>query len=441
MNTAELPPSLWAATAVDAPPSSSLEGSLSVDVVVVGAGFCGLRTAIELASAGVSACVIDVGAIGWGASGRNGGQVNPIGHESPSGVARRWGVAVESERVQRYLRFTIGAADGLFDLVRRLGIECDAEQNGWIRGLHSEAAGREFEGLFDGWQRAGADLRLLERDEIEGLSGTRCYFRGWLAARGGSVQPLSYARGLARAALAAGANIFTDTRGSDLVRSGDRWLLSTDRGKVFADSVVLCTNAYTDGLFPGLRESIVPVVSVQSATGTLTEAQMAEILPKRQTFSDTRRVIFYFRKTADNRLVFGSAGREGDLPGAADRRRLLEGLRTVYPQFPDLDIEYLWGGRIALTLDHLPHIHELAPGIIAGLGCNGRGVAMATAMGAELADWVLHRDADRLALPITRPRRIPLHRFHSIGVRALLGWREMLDRREARSSSPPRNRR
>ncbi len=405
---------------------------MTTDVVVVGAGFCGLRAAIEIASAGVSTCVIDAGAIGWGASGRNGGQVNPIGHEPPASIARRWKVAVESERVQRYLRFTIGAADALFDLVHRLGIECDAEQNGWIRGLHSEAAGEEFERLFDGWQGAGADLRLLEGDEIEGLSGTRSYLRGWLAARGGSVQPLSYARGLARAASSAGAIIATDTKACELTRTGNRWRLSTDQGEVFADTVVLCTNAYTDGLFPNLRESIVPVVSVQSATRTLSEAQIKEILPKRQTFSDTRRVIFYFRKTADNRLVFGSAGKDGDHPGAADRRRLIDGLRTVYPQFPDLDIEYLWGGRIALTLDHLPHVHELAPGLIAGLGCNGRGVAMASAMGAELADWVLHRDADRLAIPITYPKRIPLHRFHSIGVRALLGWREMLDRREAR---------
>ena len=434
MNTTELPPSLWAATAVEAPPTSSLEGSQTTDVLVVGAGFCGLRTAIELASAGVSTCVIDAGTIGWGASGRNGGQVNPIGHEPPASIARRWKVAVESERVQRYLRLTIGAADALFDLVRHWRIECDAEQNGWIRGLHSEAASEEFGRLFDGWQRAGADLRLLERDEIEGLSGTRSYLRGWLAARGGSVQPLSYARGLARAASRAGATIATDTRGSDLMRTGNRWRLSTDRGEIFADTVVLCTNAYTDGLFPGLRESIVPVVSVQSATRALSKEQMEEILPKRQTFSDTRRVIFYFRKTADDRLVFGSAGKDGDRPGSTDRRRLLEGLRTLYPQFPDLDIEYLWGGRIALTLDHLPHLHELAPGLIAGLGFNGRGVAMATAMGAELAKWVLHRDADRLAIPIVRPKRIPLHRFHSIGVRALLGWREMLDRREARAS-------
>ncbi len=432
MTTTELPPSLWAATAVDAPPTSALEGSLSTDVAVVGAGFCGLRTAIEIASAGVKTCVIDARAIGWGASGRNGGQVNPIGHEPPASVARHWGVAVESERVQRYLHLTIGAADALFDLIRRQGIECDAEQNGWIRGLHSEAAGEEFERLFEGWQRAGANIRLLERDEIEALSGTRSYLKGWLAARGGSVQPLSYARGLARTALAAGATIATDSRCSDLVRTGNRWRLSTDKGEVLADTVVLCTNAYTDGLSPGLRQSVVPVTSVQSATRVLSAAQMEQILPKRQTFSDTRRVIFYFRKTADNRLVFGSAGKDAENPGSGDRRRLLEGLRTLYPQFPDLDIEYLWGGRIALTLDHLPHIHEIAPGLIAGLGFNGRGVAMATAMGAELAKWVLHRDADRLALPISPVHKIPLHRFHAIGVRALLKWREMLDRRETR---------
>ena len=406
-------------------------GAVSVDVAIVGAGFAGLRTAIELADMGTNVCVIDAGEIGWGASGRSGGQVNPIGHEAPSAVARRWHIPIEHEQVQRYIKFTTSAADGLFDLVGARNIDCDAEQNGWIRAVHGNAAREDFYRLYEGWQATGTPMRLIDRDELEQLSGTRGYQMGWIAERGGSVQPLSYVRGLARAALSAGARIFTHTSASALKRQESRWQLETAGGTIDADTIVLCTNAYTDRLFSGLRESVVPVISAQAATAPLSIEQAATILPKRHTFADTRRVIFYFRKTADNRLVFGSAGSHPDNPGSADKRRIMSGLRTVYPQFPDLDIDYLWSGRIAITMDHLPHVHELAPGLITGLGCNGRGVAMATAMGKELSSWVLSRRAEDLAIPVTPLRTIPFHRFHRIGVRTAVWWHTLRDRIEA----------
>lgn len=431
MSDLALPNSLWAATAQPAPQTARLTGAICVDVAIVGAGFAGLRSALELASAGTNVCVIDAGDIGWGASGRSGGQVNPIGHEAPAVVARRWGIPIEHEQVQRYTQFTTSAADKLFDLVRAQDIHCDAEQNGWIRAIHGNAAKADFYRLYEGWQATGTPMRLIDRDELEQLSGTRGYQMGWIAERGGSVQPLSYVRGLAHAALSAGAQIFTHTKASALKRHGSSWQLETTGGTIDADSVVLCTNAYTDRLFSGLRESVVPVISAQAATAPLSDEQIATILPERHTFADTRRVIFYFRKTADNRLVFGSAGSDPENPGAADRRRIVAGLRSVYPQFPDLDIDYLWSGRIAITMDHLPHVHELAPGLITGLGCNGRGVAMATAMGKELSSWVLGRRAEDLAIPVTPLRSIPLHRFHRIGVRTAVWWHTLRDRIEA----------
>ena len=297
MNDLALPNSLWAATAQPAPETERLSTDISVDVAIVGAGFAGLRTALELAGAGTNVCVIDAGEIGWGASGRNGGQVNPIGHEAPATVARRWKVPVEHEQVQRYIKFTTGAADGLFDLVREQDIHCDAEQNGWIRAVHGDRAKEDFYQLFEGWQATGTPMRLIERDELEQLSGTRGYRMGWIAERGGSVQPLSYARGLANAALRAGARIFTQCNASSLKHRGSRWQMETAGGTIDADTVVLCTNGYTDQLFKGLRESVVPVISTQAATAPLSSEQAAEILPKRHTFADTRRVIYYFRKT------------------------------------------------------------------------------------------------------------------------------------------------
>lgn len=433
--TLKLPDSLWAATAVAGPDTPTLTDSITVDVAIVGAGFCGLRTALELAKAGTSVAVIDAGDIGWGASGRNGGQVNPIGHESPATVASRWHLPLEHDQVQRYVHFTTSAANGLFDLVREHNIDCDAEQNGWIRAAHGNKALPAFQAMFDGWQATGTPIRLLDHNELEQLSGTSAYTMGWLAKHGGSVQPLSYARGLARAALNAGAKIFTHSKAHSLQQTESGWRLRTAQGNVDADTVVLCANGYTDQLFKGLRETVVPVVSIQGATQPLTKAQIDTILPQRQTFADTRRVIFYFRKAADNRLVFGSAGNNPDKPGISDRQRLIKGLRTVYPQFPELDIDYIWGGRIAVTRDHLPHIHELAPGVITGLGCNGRGVAMASAMGQQLALWALQRNSETLGLPVSPMLKFPLHRFHRIGVRTTVWWSMFRDRLESRAQS------
>jgi glycine/D-amino acid oxidase-like deaminating enzyme len=434
LNKLALPDSLWAATASATPETRPLGRDSSVDVAIVGAGFSGLRTAIELASAGVSVCVLEAGEIGWGASGRNGGQVNPVGHEAPDSIAKRWNVPVDHEQVQRYLKFTANSADSLFDLVRKFEIDCDAEQNGWIRAVHGYSALPDFERLYKGWSEAGVPLRLINRSEIEALSGTSSYQSGWIAKSGGSVQPLSYVRGLARAAQNAGAVIYTHAKVTDLKQVAKGWQVSTTGSVVKCDSVVLCTNGYTDSLFKGLQQSIVPVISIQAATQPLSEKQISTILPGRQAFADTRRVIYYFRKTADNRLVFGSAGSNAENPGISDKQRILSGLRTVYPQFPELGVDYLWGGRTAVTMDRLPHIHELAPGLVAGLGFNGRGVAMATAMGKQLSRWVLDRQVKDLAIPFSPVRTIPLHRFHRLGVRTAVWWKALQDNREANSS-------
>ncbi|MFT5657029.1 MAG: glycine/D-amino acid oxidase-like deaminating enzyme [Gammaproteobacteria bacterium] len=429
MTTLPLPDSLWAATANAAPETSQLAGDVTVDVAIIGGGFTGLRAALVLAEAGASVAVVDAGDIGWGCLRRNGGQVNPIGH--PAVIAQRWHQKYGADYAQRYIDMPLHSADELFDLIRKHDIHCDAEQNGRIRAVHGDTALSAFEEMARGWQSSGADLHLIDAAELEHLSGSRAYKSGWLATRGGSVQPLSYTRGLAQAALSAGATIYTQSRINQLTRHGAKWQLASDRGNIFADQVILGTNGYTDGLIPGLRESIVPVVSIQAATRPLTAEQNAQILKQRNTLSDTRRMINYFKKTADNRLVFGSAGTAGEVPGIAERRRIIAGLRTVYPQFPDLELEYIWGGQIAVTQDHLPHVHQIAPGLLAGLGCNGRGVALSTVMGRLLAEMALGKGPRELPIPLSQIQRYPFHRFHRVGIKLAVAWKQICDKHEA----------
>ncbi len=431
-----LPDSLWAATANPCPETQQLTGDLTADVAIVGAGFTGLRAALELSQQGVNVIVVDAGQVGWGASGRNGGQVNPIAHEAPETIQKKWaklyGEKQATEYTERFTNVYMGAADELFALVKKHNIECSAEQNGWIRSVHGSAAIPAFETMLKGWQDAGADIEALDAAQVEKMSGSPSYGQGWIAKRAGSVQPMSYVRGLAGAALEAGATIYSDTRIETLSQESSQWKLTAATGSITADKVLLCTNGYSDQLMPGLAETVVPVISIQAATQVLTEAQSEAILPQRQTFADTRRVIFYFKKTAENRLVFGSAGVADEIPDAADRARIMKGLQTVYPQFPELKVDYIWGGRIAVTQDHLPHIHQPASGIYAGLGCNGRGVAMSTVMGRLLAEAVMGKADSELPLPVTAMKKYPFHRFHRTGIRLLVPIKELQDGYEAR---------
>lgn len=433
MKKQTIPNSLWLATAAGAPETSPLKSDLSVDVAIVGAGFNGLRAATCLAEAGKSVCVLEAGEIGWGASGRNGGQVNPIGHESPASIGERWQGMHGSESVEKFTNCVIGSADEVFDVVRRYQIDCDAEQNGWIRAVHGPAAQAHFDAMFRGWSDAGAELRAIDQDELRELSGTSAYRSGWVAARGGSVQPLSYVRGLARAAIDAGAIVHTQSPVNDLRQSGDSWVLQVGASTIKTDQVIVSTNGYTDDLCGGLKKSIVPIVSIQAATEPLSDEQNQKILPGRHTFADTRRVIYYFKKTADGRLVFGSAGFSGEQPGMPDRRRIKEGLQRVYPFLDGIEIDFIWGGRIAVTQDHLPHIHQLAPGLWSGLGFNGRGVAMATVMGRLLAELAMGVDQRDIPVPVTALKSFPFHSFHRVGAKVVLHWSEFLDKRESES--------
>ena len=163
-----LPDSLWAATANPAPVQPPLAGDIQTDVAIVGAGFTGLRAALELAQRGINAVVVDAGQVGWGASGRNGGQVNPIAHESPANTRRQWakqyGAQQAAAYTERFTRMYLNSADELFELVRQHHIQCDAEQNGWIRAAHGPTVLPAFEKLRQGWTAAGADLEAADED-------------------------------------------------------------------------------------------------------------------------------------------------------------------------------------------------------------------------------------------------------------------------------------
>ena len=218
-----LAPSLWATTAAPAPDTPPLARSGLAEVVIVGGGFCGLSTALHLAERGIRPVVLEAQEVGYGGSGRNGGQVIPGLKYDPADLVARFG----RERGERLARFAGGTADVVFDLIARHGMDVPHSRAGWVQGAHTEAGLAEVAERAAQWADLGAPTRVLDRAETGQLLGTDRYLGGWLDGRGGAIQPLSYARGLARAAQKAGATIHGASPVTALERTGSGWTVTT----------------------------------------------------------------------------------------------------------------------------------------------------------------------------------------------------------------------
>ena len=423
----DLPLSLWAATAEPGPPAPPLRGPAEADVAVVGGGFTGLSAALHLAEAGKQVVLLEAAEPGWGASGRNGGQVNPGWKVLPSEIKARFG----AERGERVARMAHATCDLVFDLIERFAIPCDALRPGFLQAAYGARGRRAQANWAREWSAYGAEIELLDGRAFADLTGTDGYDGGMRDVRGGNLQPLSYARGLAKAAAGLGAKLHGGSPASRVTRQGAGWRVDTPEGRVMAEHLVIGTNGYTGDFWPGLEETVVPVPSFIVASRPLSQNLAKSILPGRHAVSETRRVLFYFRMERDDRFVFGG---RGGLFDAADHHNgrpmahLEAEARRLYPQLADIAWDYGWGGYVAVTREHAPRLIRLAPGAFAGLGYNGRGVAMATMMGKQLALAVLGEDPD---MAVEQLRAIPFHRLRRLGVSWHLltgGWLDRLDR-------------
>ena len=419
-----LPPSLWAASARPAPATPRLDGSRKADVAVIGAGFSGLAAALQLAQSGASVVVLEAGEVGWGASGRNGGQVIPGLKWDPDELVAMFG----ADAGEQLVRFAGEAPDRVFDLIERHRIDCEARRCGWIQPTFADADNNLAARRVEQWQRRGAPVSILDREAACRLVGSPIYRGGWIDRRAGSVQPLSYARGLARAAQQAGAQVCANSRVVGLARNGGRWRVTTVQGaEVSAENVLVATNGYSDGLWPRLRRSVIAANSFQVATERLPDQLRRTVLPEGHVASDTRKLLLYYRADHDGRLIMGGRGTFREPLGSSDYRHLESVIGLVFPQLKGTRCEFRWSGRVALTRDHLPHVHRPAPGLTIFLGYNGRGIAMATALGTLVAANLTAADANPLPLPITEIRPIPLHSLHRVYATAILQMYRLSD--------------
>jgi len=420
----DAPHCLYPATAGPSIPAPELSSEHRVEVLVVGGGYTGLSTSLHLAERGRRVALLEAQEPGFGAAGRNGGQVNAGLKLEPDAAERALGPLFGP----RLVSMALHAPQFLFALIERLGIECEVYRGGTLRVAYSPRHLGALQASAEQWNRHGIPVELWSRDRVAAATGTARYLAGLFDPQGGSINPLGLARGLAAAAQRAGAIIHGSSPVVALMREGSGWRAQTPRSSVHADRVLIATDGYTDSLVPRLARTVVPIFSAIIATAPLPDGLAASILPGRQVVYETGNITVYYRRDAYNRLLMGGRGPQRRALNREDYRHLMSYARRLWPALAGIEWRHWWNGQFAITPDYFPRLHMPQTGLFVMLGYSGRGVALSSAMGAELASLLAGAPPDSFPLPVTPMHAMPLHRFWRLGVNARVAYGRLLDR-------------
>ena len=408
------PATYYAATANSAPPPTPLSGEADADVAIIGGGFTGVATALSMAERGHAVVVVEADRVGWGASGRNGGQFT----DSIAGEATlRRQLGAEAEAFLWHLRWS--GHELIEERVRRYAIACDlrhghlraAKKRRQVPGLRADYEALASRGL-------GDQVAWVEGAELRDWIGSEAYVAGLVNWRNGHLHPLNLCLGEAEAARSLGARIFEHSP-VRRVEYGPRPAVVTDAGRVTADTVILAGNAYHELQQRALRGMLFPASSHIVVTEPLSDDCIRALNPHRLAVYDCNHIIDYYRVTPDNRLLFGAGcsytGRDpADIDAAM--RPLLAG---VFPQLRDVRIDYRWGGRIGIVLNRVPQLGRISPHVWYAQGYSGHGICLTHIVGEALADAVDGDTARFEQFARIRHKRLPVGRTAGSAVVAL----------------------
>ena len=380
----QYPPSWYAATAEALPPFPALEGEARADVCVVGGGFTGLSAALHLAEAGFDVALLEAHRAGWGASGRNGGQLGSGQRQEQTEIERLMGM----DDAQRLWSLAEESKDLVKALVTKHAIDCDLKPGVAHACFNDREVTHEHANADHLALHYGYEIEKLDCEAMQALCPSPKYVGGSLDLGAGHLHPLNFALGLARAAESAGARIYDNTHVHHIEEglNGAPHEVRTDAGKLRATHVILAANGYLGGLNRKVAARVMPINNFIAATAPL-GAEAARVLTRDVAVADSKFVINYFRLSADKRLLFGGGESYGyRFPDIAQTVR--KPMLQVFPDLAEAKIDYAWGGTLAITRSRLPCFARPAPNILSASGYSGHGVALATLAGKILAEAV-----------------------------------------------------
>ncbi|MGH1355294.1 MAG: NAD(P)/FAD-dependent oxidoreductase [Thalassovita sp.] len=379
-----------------------LTTDIHTDFLIVGGGYTGCSAALEAARCGADVLLLEANTIGHGGSGRNVGLANAGMWVPPQEILKQLG---QSEGM-RMISSLAQAPDTVFGLIDREDISCEATRNGTMHLAHARSGLRDLQDRYRQGNQIGAPLQLLDTEETARRTGSAAFHGALFDPRAGTIQPLAYCRGLARAASAAGARIFQNSPVKKISRDGDGWRIQVNGHDVRAKRLLMATNGYHQAIEGMPATQYVSVRYSQFATVPLTQAQRARILPGGEGCWDTALVMSSIRMTQEGRLVIGGIG-DCDGPGRLVHTRwAARKLAQLYPQLEGTPFEFAWQGQIAMTKDHLPKVLSLGPNALSVYGYSGRGIGPGTVYGMQAARALLFDELDGLPSAIlTQPHR------------------------------------
>ncbi|EKF59027.1 gamma-glutamylputrescine oxidoreductase [Agrobacterium albertimagni AOL15] len=373
----------YAASARDKRVRPKLDGQHTADICIIGAGFTGISAALELSEKGYAVIVLEADRIGFGASGRNGGQIVNGYSRDLETIAKRYG----QEKADRLGEMSLEGGRIIRERVAKYGIECDLVNGGFFAAFTDKQV-KEMADVRANWMKHGHDgLEMVSKAEVSKYAKTDRYVGGMIDRHGGHIHPLDLVLGEAAAAESLGAKIFEKSKVVHL-DTGPQPFVCTEGGIVRAKHILVCGNAYMAGIAPKVTEKMMPVSSQVMATEPLDAKLIEELLPANYCVEDANYVLDYYRRTADNRLLYGG----GIGYGGQDPKNLTGVIRPnmlkTFPQLKDVKIDYAWSGNFALTLTRIPHMGKLSDTVYFSHGDSGHGVTTTHLLGKILGEAV-----------------------------------------------------